>query len=848
MIFNGKAFAFLALLALAANAFAPETTYWLRGDDFTNFVEGSKGNFMTTSAPNVSSSKTVLAADAETGLVGRWYTVLLPVQAQVYSNVYLWANGAKGDGTFKWTLYDFNPESLESRPIAEGSFGAENMESAGPVKGNETISAGHRLKLEMSFEGENGSLTVDDAAFEANSEASTPSGQSAGAKGVRSTAVLFLSQCSGNEIKCSNDAACYDSDPFTEDTCVQAGTCQSYCEHAECEPKCVGAGECNDENPLTIDSCANAGSCNAFCENAECGVACPGNAQCDDNNPGTIDSCVYAGTCFSYCKNDEAGSRTIKIEGCRAIECTGKNCVESVALDCCGNSLCEQGENTQACGADCSGAKLEILRPVKNDYAVRGVKFSIVVKGLKGDSLKASGFFGSEQLFDDGLHDDLSADDGVFGNFIETGNAVEGMNTIAVENMGTRRESVFLNINVIPALEVSLKTDGREYALTDSVQIQGSVSRKGTPVKGAVLLSMFAGNKKIFSAETETDEFGNFHYTFRPSPDDSLGEREIRGEISDEYGNSGKASAAIEFLEPEQLLPLKINVSGLEKEYVFNGKMSLAAEVSGGGAPVEKARVFALLGSKTLEFTEKGGGVYTLETRVPAEAPKPGGRLQVSVNAEKNGLKGKILLDSSVKPARIKVKITEPEKSVFGFWEKVRVKAEFGLENGGKISGVEAFVGIGGEQMPMEEKGGAYYAEFRAKDWNGFIAEVKVSDAYGNSGSEKISGAVSGYSPDYYLEFYGTLVAGIAALVSAFIIGALVIYRGGRKTEELMRKERELTRKIRYVQTRYFKLGGFTRQKYDELMLKYGRELENVRAGMKKRRPRETDEKGNDSG
>ena len=43
------------------------------------------------------------------------------------------------------------------------------------------------------------------------------------------------------------------------------------------------------------------------------------------------------------------------------------------------------------------------------------------------------------------------------------------------------------------------------------------------------------------------------------------------------------------------------------------------------------------------------------------------------------------------------------------------------------------------------------------------------------------------------------------------------------------KKEKDLTQKIQNIQTRYFKQESLSREKYDELMLKYEQELESVK-------------------
>ena len=59
--------------------------------------------------------------------------------------------------------------------------------------------------------------------------------------------------------------------------------------------------------------------------------------------------------------------------------------------------------------------------------------------------------------------------------------------------------------------------------------------------------------------------------------------------------------------------------------------------------------------------------------------------------------------------------------------------------------------------------------------------------------------------------------------------GIYYLYIKRENESKLNKREKNLTLKIQKIQTRYFRQGSLSRQKYDELMLKYEQELEIVK-------------------
>lgn len=106
---------------------------------------------------------------------------------------------------------------------------------------------------------------------------------------------------------CSVNSDCDDNDPCTTNVCD--GICKT-------EPI-----NCNDNNACTNDTCSG-----GQCSNTP--------ISCDDGNPCTEDSCSLDG-----------------------------GCINTPIASCCGNDVCEAGENTDNCNADCAVGPFTIEGP-----------------------------------------------------------------------------------------------------------------------------------------------------------------------------------------------------------------------------------------------------------------------------------------------------------------------------------------------------------------------------------------------------------------------------------------------------------------------------------------------------
>ncbi|MFH1391438.1 MAG: choice-of-anchor X domain-containing protein [Candidatus Diapherotrites archaeon] len=807
----------LFMLLFATVSMAASNGYWLRGDDFTSLLEGTQSNFMTANSPNASSSKTVFSPNEE-GVLGKWYTSSFPRGLQLHTSISFWVNNIESSKPLIWELYEYNSKSADSKLITTGTIESGKNESEVTLEQSYTLASGSRLKVVLKLE--DGKITLDEGDLFSKSEWDSPSGETFNAIGISSTALLFLNQCDFVDVTCTDDLSCNDSNPFTQDTCNNPGTCSASCSYSACEPSCINGLDCVDKNPLTIDVCKNSGTCQAECSSINCNSLCSVNSDCDDNNPETKDICQYSDTCFAFCEN-EAFEGTITEKSCTINECIGTNCTISVSINCCGNDFCEQGET---CDEDCSGNTIEIINPMFGDYLNLEEDFNILVNAGIGKNVTATGFFGTAELFDDGKHNDENPGDGIYGNNFRAPSR-EGFESIEISD-GSQQKS--LQLNVIPLLETILNTNNEEFIVTDSLEIFGTVSRKSSPVAAEMTIIAENSDRIIFETKQELDKFGNFNYSYKSFSLDPIGIWNIKVSAEDDSGNIAHAEKKVRFMNPESSLPIEIEVvKSINAQYSRGEQILISVRVREEGILVNNAVVKAFIGGEEIEFTFEDNGSYALQYVLPTDFS--GNSLMVVILAKVNGLTGRTVLESEIKNENLFVNIISPTKKVFSIGEKIDFEFKVIFESGADAKIVEPLVVINGTQVETERNNGYFVAKYVVENDEEINVSINAQDNYENSGSAVFNASVSGYSLNYYFSQYWLiiLVVGLAIIIGLFLV--VTHYQSDKRIELLEKQEKKIKANLINVQERYFKLGALSRSKYDGLMLKYEQELQAIR-------------------
>lgn len=167
---------------------------------------------------------------------------------------------------------------------------------------------------------------------------------------------------------CAVDSECNDDDLCTIDTCDDLG----YCQHDPID--------CDDGNLCTEDTCSN-------------GACLHTDISCDDNNPCTNDSCVASEGCVY---TPDASNTCSDGDVCTNDVCTELGICDSVAITtgCCGNDICEPGEDSSICPQDCFSGPFTLPAPrCSRCYIASGHMFNVEAKGRDIAIVSAKLFF-----------------------------------------------------------------------------------------------------------------------------------------------------------------------------------------------------------------------------------------------------------------------------------------------------------------------------------------------------------------------------------------------------------------------------------------------------------------------
>ncbi|MEK6914549.1 MAG: putative metal-binding motif-containing protein [Nanoarchaeota archaeon] len=143
-------------------------------------------------------------------------------------------------------------------------------------------------------------------------------------------------------IICNNNNDCNDGNVYTKDSCVNAGTTNSYCSHENIG--CVSNNDCNDNNNYTEDMCVNSGMTNSYCSYED--INCLTNTDCGID--GFVDGlfCSQDDVYQNYVKYKCDNSGTISSSCTQTVESRKVNdCADSCSQGACVNIICNNNND-----------------------------------------------------------------------------------------------------------------------------------------------------------------------------------------------------------------------------------------------------------------------------------------------------------------------------------------------------------------------------------------------------------------------------------------------------------------------------------------------------------------------
>ncbi|MFH1587052.1 MAG: hypothetical protein ABID38_04305 [Candidatus Diapherotrites archaeon] len=748
------------------------------------------------------------------------------------------------------------------------------------------------LKYNSVNGGGKANLSLDEGSEGTNTVWNTSEGLTFTAYNVKSAGIIQFNLC-GESADCGTDIDCDDDNPLTGDKCLNVGSCDASCSNLECITKCKFDSDCDDGSALTNDKCIDAGVCDAYCSSESCELACNSNKDCSDSNPFTTDICLFVGTCMSECENkmcapecsknadcDDGDSGTADVcvgsescntvcwnslscgngvcdegetkcncpgdcgscEGkwsiCGEMQCNGLSCENAVDAECCGNGLCELAESAESCALDCATAfSAEVVAPKDGEFFLLGSDFVLNLRLSDGNvsvldaDIAAKGFFGEVVLLDDGEHNDLAINDGVYGNKIYVSGDVSGGVKPIIINVSKGADEIYVLKEVVVAsrLSLELRAVKDSYAVGEEINLGGFVKRGGVGIKTSVGIGITLGGQAIHEEMVYSNEDGFFEASYKSNFSDPSGNWIISADAKDTSGNSGHAEQKISFMAPSVLNIVEINFIGGPKEKYYRGEsIALFLEIiDQSGEKIKGADVKILTASNDLvSFVEEGGGY---RSTVPVEIDAELGNQRYVISALKiigdELFGGEKSFEAEILESELLIDILEPKQRNFAIGDIIKFHVRLSYSGNRPVE--EAFIEttIGNDLIEMQRHGsgvpGEFIAEYRVSSDNYFVYSITAHDLFGNSVEKDVEFTSSGISPIYLLQENLIIILSVSLIIVLFLI---------HQKRKASRKDMktELMMKIKNLQTAYFKEGAINRGEYDKIMLKYEGELKDL--------------------
>jgi len=450
-------------------------------------------------------------------------------------------------------------------------------------------------------------------------------------------------------------------------------------------------------------------------------------------------------------------------------------------------------------------------------------------RSIAGIKIIVNGPFESITLFNDGLHDDNAFNDNVFAAIGRINDSIEegdynlffSTSFRGVDGNATSAITVFPFINVDAIVP-------EEIELGNNLHIEGIFSIDSKPVKvnsGFLLNNLF--NEVIVSENSESNEEGEFSFSYRSTFLDKPGEWIFSISGEDEHKNTVKFERTINVFAQGKTPKREIEFLKSIKENYSNGdEIEILIRITQESLPVENASVVVSAGKNTLELTERENGEYAGTIVFAQEKFLENSFLKVQATNESGATIISDEFSFKVSVGKFKMEILEPEKKVFGAGEKISVKAIVtDLENS-LVSDAKVYALLNNKRLDLElESAGIYSAEYLVEESDEGSIELLIgAENRFAKGEVTKTVFVSGQSMFTSIEenlwplLFGLL---IVAGTGYFLMPK---YREYNVKDKKKNKLRELDSLEKEAQGRYFHKKTINKKEYNELMEKYKKE------------------------
>ncbi|GEM_PF-1555566 len=545
---------------------------------------------------------------------------------------------------------------------------------------------------------------------------------------------------------------------------------------------------------------------------------------------------------------------------------TSSFCQTLTQYPCCGNNICEVGENFANCSWDCAPKALTVAiwDFDETKHFLRGDKvvFKAFVTGdgvpVKEGSIAATGPFSQMKLYDDGNHADNKKSDGVYANTLSIDRSIaKGTHSVIVnaEKLGVSASKT-IKLIVDPVLDFPVSASKSQMVLGDIISFSGSAKRRGKPVLQQISFSAADENSNPiagFSQSIVPDENGNFSFDYHTSMIEPIGEWAVSAEVSDEFGNIGSFQKKIKVAAPgtAMFLDLEFLFPPEDQDSVFErgDEVKLLAGLVFEGEPLSEAKVTAVFAdSYSVELSESAPGKYTGKFEIPFDFPTGIVELRgiASKEIERTNYNGAALARLIIKEAQIKIAVVEPSVNVFAVGETINFSLSLKYSSGAAATGT-AFTAIAsdGREIALKETRPGNFegtVSIIASDLNGFGVSFNAVDSFGNKGAKSIPFEImESRSLFFYFLTDPLLVVFILLGIIILVVLLFFVFRLRKRLSALEKRRAELAKLREELQENYFSRGVIDKAEYYNLMSQYTNELERINATIDSmKRARET--------
>ena len=568
-------------------------------------------------------------------------------------------------------------------------------------------------------------------------------------------------------------------------------------------------------------------------------------AECGN---GTCEAGENQCTCRQDCGKCEGAYGN---EKCKELACVSSVCKIVQKANCCGNEKCESGESYSNCAADCmpKSIDLRVVSPDGNDSFLFGENVRLLVDVLADNAVKvvgaevtASGVFRTIFLYNDGLHDDGTAFDSVYGNFFTVKKSMLGSNAVTFQaNFRGITGKATASFFVKPDLNVSLFVP-EKVALGDVLNLRGTVKAKQFSVAMALDANIFFQGRSVFSKSVFSDaNTGAFFLSYPVSLLSKLGTYSLSVKGTDANGNSAFFEKSFEVVENVFEKKILVEISDLPKKSFLRGEeiplvVSLFDE---SGNPIEKADVSVSgLGIEAGLF-EFSPGKYSASIEVPFAAKEGDANNVFTVSAVKKS--GNIVtaigtgsFSIAVEKTGLALEFLQPKEDSFKAGETINFEVLAYYSNSEKIQSAKVFVLLGEKEIQLVQTEPSRFSGTYTWDDSDYAVKyftIKATDSFGNTGFLEKKIDISGETPLFFLsKNFFIILAGLAVFF-AVLFAALGYVLNASMRRIAQRRSDSLESKARELQENYFKKGIITRKQYEEQMQKLGGKLGKRRKG-----------------